>query len=242
MLIQQKQYAFAFVLCSLFAVCGVLAPAAEAQTDPQKITATTVADFDTFLDAHPSIEQDLKKNPSLLKDSNYLNSHIELKTFLTSHATVNTAADQNPQRLMNRLAEFEKSGKDIPKADLAAFDDFLDQHAALEKELRKNPSLLTNADYLANHQELKTFLAAHPALQQEISEHPRVVMKAERRFDRREVKLERKEAKLERKESQIEKQEANIERQEGNIERPQVKVENKIVRPPTAPPHGVGRK
>jgi hypothetical protein len=171
-------------------------------TTAKAATTTPIANFDAFLDAHPPIEKDLEKNPSLLKDSAYLAAHPELKTFLADHPNVAAQASNNPKELMKRLNKFERSGRDIPKADLAAFDKFMDQHEALEKQVRKDPTLLTNADFLAKNPDLKNFLAAHPNMQQEINEHPRVFMRAENRFehggaDRREDRIERQQAKLE---------------------------------------------
>ena len=142
-----------------------------------------IATFDTFLDAHPTIEQDLEKNPSLLKDSTYLAAHPELKTFLADNPKLAKQAAENPKAVIKHLDKFERSGKDISKADLAAFDDYMDKHSDLEKQVRKNPSLLTNADFLAKNPDLKTFLAAHPSMQQEINEQPRVFMKAENHYE-----------------------------------------------------------
>src|SRR5207245_2288938 len=42
------------------------------------ITETELQNFDQFLDSHPQIASDLKKNPSLIDDQNYLNSHPQL--------------------------------------------------------------------------------------------------------------------------------------------------------------------
>src|SRR5262245_54850700 len=149
----------------LLLIGGFQPQSVAAQTEPQKVNKTAITNFDAFLDAHPSIEQDLEKNPKLMNDPNYLASHQDLKNFLTSQPAIGAQATRNPRELMDRLEKFEKSGRDIPKADLKAFDDFLDKHPDMEKELRKNPSLLNDATYLGNHSELKSFLAAHPSTQ-----------------------------------------------------------------------------
>ena len=157
---------------------------------------TPIASFDTFLDANPSIEKDLKKNPSLLNDATYLANHPALKAFLNGNATVSAAATKDPKALMNRLERFEKSGRDIPKAELAAFDKFLDQNPSIEKDIHKDPSLLTNATYLANHPALQSFLAANPDIQQEVTEHPRAFMDAENGFEHHAEKIANTQAKV----------------------------------------------
>ena len=164
-------------------------PTTSTTTTSTTTTPTPIASFDTFLDANPSIEKDLKQNPSLLNDATYLANHPTLKAFLNGNATVSAAATKDPKALMNRLERFEKSGRDIPKAQLAAFDKFLDQNPSIEKDIRKNPSLLTNATYLANHPELQSFLAANPDIQQEVTEHPRAFMHAENGFEHHAEKI-----------------------------------------------------
>ena len=190
------------VVCALLAAGGLAVPPLHAQTTPTTTTPTPkptpVANFDTFLDANPAIEKDLKQNPSLLNDATYLSNHPELKAFLAANAGLSAAATNNPKALMKRVERFERSGRDIPKADLAAFDKFLDQHSAIAKDIRKDPSLLTNATYLANHPELKSFLTANPGIQQEIAEHPRAFVNAEHHFEHQENRIEHQQAKTER--------------------------------------------
>jgi len=197
---EQRLITFALA-CALVAGGGIAVPLVQAQTSASATVTTTkqapIANFDTFLDAHPAIEQDLEKNPSLINDATYQAKHPELKTFLANHTALSAAAAKNPKALMNRVERFEKSGRDIPKADLRAFDKFLDQHSPIEKDIRKDPSLLTNASYLKSHPELQSFLAAHPGIQQEITEHPRAFVNAENHFDHHENRVEHQQAKVE---------------------------------------------
>lgn len=44
-----------------------------------------LSDFDKFLDGHPSLVADLKRDPSLITDPSYLERHPELKQFLDAH-------------------------------------------------------------------------------------------------------------------------------------------------------------
>jgi phage-related protein len=168
------------------------------------ITRQELQNFDNFLDTHPNIEQDLKKNPKLLNDSNYLSAHPQLKQFLDTHPGVRAEAAENPRIFMNRERQFENSGRDIPVAEVRSLDAFLDNHSAIERELRKDPSLANNPDYLAKHPELKGYLDQHPLIRRELAENPRAVIRAEKRFDKAEikqVKAERKEERIERRDT-----------------------------------------
>jgi phage-related protein len=168
------------------------------------ITRQELQNLDNFLDTHPNIEQDLKKNPKLLNDSAYLSAHPELKQFLDTHPGVRAEASENPRIFMNRERRFENSGRDIPTAEARSFDNFLDNHSSIERQLRKEPSLANNTGYLAKHPELKGYLDQHPLIRQELAEHPRAVLRAERRIDKKEsaqAKAERREERIERSET-----------------------------------------
>ncbi len=179
------------------------------------ITRTELKNFDDFLDKHPAIEKDLQTNPSLANDATYLSAHSDLKTFLASHPGVRDEIQENPKQFMNRERGFEKSGKDIAPAELKNFDDFLDKHPAMDKELEKNPSLVNNADYLAKHPELKQFLADHPQIREDVREHPRAFMRRERKLDKKESKLDKRQQKeIEADRREDLREERRIERQE----------------------------
>jgi len=165
------------------------------------ITRQELQNSDGFLDAHPNIEQDLKKNPKLLNDATYLSVHPELKQFLDTHPGVRAEASENPRIFMNRERRFENSGRNIPVVEVKSFDAFLDSHSAIERELKKDPSLVNNADYLAKHPELKMYLDQHPLIRQELAQNPRAFIRAEKRFD----KQENRQVKAERREERIEK-------------------------------------
>src|SRR5213593_4047480 len=166
------------------------------------ITRQELQNLDNFLDTHPNIEQDLKKNPKLLNDPSYLAAHPELKQFLDTHPGVRAEAAEKPGVSMNRERQFDRSGRDITRQELQNLDNFLDTHPNIEQDLKKDPKLLNDADYLAKHPELKTYLDQHPLIRQELTKHPRAVLRAERRLDKKEfaqVKEERREERIERR-------------------------------------------
>jgi S1-C subfamily serine protease len=50
-------------------------------------------------------------------------------------------------------------------ADLRDFDKFLDDHPAIVPDLKRDPTLLVDPDYLADHPDLKRFMTAHPGFE-----------------------------------------------------------------------------
>lgn len=84
------------------------------------------------------------------------------------------------------------SEPDITRQEVAAFDRFLDQHPAIDRELRQNPSLVNDPAYLQRHPELGEFLQNHPRVREELRENPRQFMRRERRFERYEQRRHRR--------------------------------------------------
>ncbi len=72
---------------------------------------------------------------------------------------------------------------DTTRAELDRFDDFMDHHPAVAKDIRQNPSLLTDRSYLSSHKELADFMEDHPGVREEVRENPQAFMARERRFE-----------------------------------------------------------
>jgi len=53
--------------------------------------------------------------------------------------------------------------------ELKTFEKFLDDHPAIAADLKRDPSLIANQDYLAQHPELQQFLQSHPGMLQEMA-------------------------------------------------------------------------
>jgi hypothetical protein len=98
---------------------------------------------------------------------------------LAKPATAQNARPPAPQD--NRPAE-----GDINREELARFDQFLDNHRQIGEELRRDPSLVDNREYVDNHPDLRDYFRDHPTIREEIKSHPDAFMRAEERFDRRE--------------------------------------------------------
>jgi hypothetical protein len=56
-----------------------------------------MADFGGFLRSHNDVRIDLSKNPSVVKDQQYVQNHTELDAYLNAHPEVRTELMANPQ-------------------------------------------------------------------------------------------------------------------------------------------------
>ena len=91
---------------------------------------------------------------------------------------------------------YAQSTKPLPDTDttrqeLASFDQFLDSHRETAEQLRKDPSLVNNQEFLKSHPALQTYLQQHPQVSEEIKESPETFMRKENRFDRQEYNRDR---------------------------------------------------
>ncbi len=162
------------------------------------ITRGELLNLDRFLDTHSQIESDLRANPSLINDRAYISSHPELQQFLRTHPGVAEEARENPNRLVRREAAFDKSGRDITRGEVGRFDEFLDHHRQVDRDLRKNPNLINDPNYLAKHPGLQQWMQSHPAAAREMRENPKSFMRDERKWEKAERKHHRREARYER--------------------------------------------
>ena len=172
-------------------------------------THRELSNLDQFLDAHPEIAEQLRKDPSLVNDKRFVANHPELKEFLQSHSGVAQELSQNPDAFMRQEQRFDQRednrdrdfqgnqgfdrdrDRDTTRGQLASMDHFLDSHPEIAEQLRKDPSLVNNKDFVKSHPELQSYLQQHPAVRQEFSENPNAFMHQEQRFDRQEDRFGR---------------------------------------------------
>ena len=89
-------------------------------------------------------------------------------------------AQSTPAQQGNKPAQ----DTDINYGQLANFDNFLDKHRELAEQLRKNPSLVRDQDFVNSHPALRDYFRDNPDVREEIRENPELFMRAENRVDR----------------------------------------------------------
>ena len=63
------------------------------------------------------------------------------------------------------------------------FGEFLGGHSNINEQLSKNPSLVKNQEYMANHPELKDYLNQHPDVRQGLMQNPETFVKSSQQFN-----------------------------------------------------------
>ena len=163
-------------------------PETERNSNPD-LKRGEVASMDQFLDSHDQIERELRNNPSLINNVDYLNKHPELRAFLSSHQEVREEFTENPSLFMNREGQYERTefrgdtDRDMNQQDVATMDSYLDKHSDEARDLQAYPARVNDSDYLEHHKDLGSFLKKHPQVRAEFTENPRAFMGAESTFE-----------------------------------------------------------
>ena len=145
--------------------------------------------MDRFMDTHPEIAEQLRKDPSLVDNKEFVENHPALRDFLASHPGVREEYTQHPVAFMHDEERFDRredSGmhrdSDVTPAELSSFHEFLQGHGNIAGELSQNPALATNHEYLENHPELRDYLQTNPQVHQELAENPQSFLKSAQQF------------------------------------------------------------
>lgn len=92
---------------------------------------------------------------------------------------------KNQDQDRSRVSQGDRD-RDIDQADVKAFDQFLDSHPEVAKDLRGNPSLVDDQQFVSSHPGLKEFLESHPNIRKEIKAHPEAFMNKEKKYENHE--------------------------------------------------------
>jgi hypothetical protein len=189
-------YGFMLLMCGAVAF-GLAPTCAQSQTmapqtqDRDDMSRRQLAGFDNFLDSHPEVAEQLRKDPSLVNNREFVEGHGELQQYLQEHPEVREELSQNPKGFMREEQRFDRRedqtrDRDLTRGELANMDRFLDSHPEIAEQLRKDPSLVNDKTFVGNHPALQQFLADHPGVREEYKENPNAFMRQEQRFDRAE--------------------------------------------------------
>lgn len=156
--------------------------------DRDGITRGEVARMDQFLDSHPEIAEQLRKDPRLIDDDKWVAAHPAMQQFMTEHPELRQQFDQHPDAFMRDEDRFDRRED---RGEVARMDQFLDRHPEIAEQLRKDPKLIDDQKWVAAHPQLQQFMTDHPELRQQFDEHPYAFMRDENRYDRTEDRHDR---------------------------------------------------
>jgi len=149
------------------------------------ITRRDIADMDHFLDEHPEIAQQLRKDPSLIDNRGWVSDHPALQQYLQAHPQISATFRANPNLFMRDEERYDRetSDRNISRRDIVDMDRFLDAHPEIAEQLKKDPSLIDNKQWVANHPELQEYLKTHIDVSAAFRAHPDQFMRDEDRYN-----------------------------------------------------------
>ncbi len=156
-----------------------------------------MASFDRFLDSHREISEQVRRDPSLVDNEQFVKDHPALQTYLQDHQGVRDQLRDDPNAFVrgaDRDNRFEDNrGRNLGqnRQELASFNQFLNNHHEISEQVRKDPSLVDNDEFVKNHPDLQTYLQDHPEVRNQLRDNPNGLLQAEARSDNREGAMDR---------------------------------------------------
>lgn len=145
------------------------------------------ADFHRFMNSHPEIAEQVRKDPSLLDNRAFVKNHPALQAYYQDHTGIRGEVAQDPDAFMHRGDSFDRDfyarDRDVRDASLAEFQRFANSHREIADQLRKDPALINNRDFVNGYPELRAFLQQHPELTTQMRQNPIAFMQQENRFN-----------------------------------------------------------
>ena len=131
-----------------------------------------VAEFDRFLDSHQEIAEQLRKDPSLADNRQFLQTHPALQTYLQQQPGIRDQLRDNPNAFMRQEDAFDRDTRHDQDQRVASFKGFLDGHSDISKELSKDPTRVKDHDYVQKRPELEAYLNTHADVREQLMNNP----------------------------------------------------------------------
>lgn len=138
-------------------------PPAPPQSNSLPAVRRALREFDRFLDHHPLLEAQLRRNPQLIANKTCLEKYPELADFLHDNPAVADGLQVYPRYFINR-ALLQQANAPLSFRDLAPLRDLFQEEPKLEHTLLENPELIRDPTFLDAHQTLRACLDNHPVL------------------------------------------------------------------------------
>ena len=143
-------------------------------------------ELQTYLQDHPEFRETVRKDPDAFTradDDRYARNDNDARDRDTraDNDRDRDARRDNDNRYRQR--DTDDRDRDAHRDQLASFDRYLDSHRETAEQIRRDPSLVNNDEFLKNHPSLQTYLQQHPGVHEEFSQNPDAFMRREQRFE-----------------------------------------------------------
>lgn len=152
------------------AVTSVVIPASSMARDygQTRISEANLRSFQRYLDDHWETAQELYRDPDLINDRKYVRNHQALRDWLQDHPEAAREIRDNPRAVLwrERGRGSAETGRDDSSTTLTdrqrrSWDEFLDEHRAIARDLSHNPDLVNDTRYVHDHNPLDDWFHDH---------------------------------------------------------------------------------
>ena len=146
-----------------------------------------MASLDRFLDEHREIGEQVRKDPSLLENRDFVQNHPALESYLRDNPGVRDELRQDPNAFVQQDRDANlrdrvggEPDRDLNRADAVNFNRFLDGHREIAEQVRRDPTLCDNRDFVQNHPALQAYLEENPGVRDQLRQDPNAFMQQDR--------------------------------------------------------------
>ena len=143
------------------------------------LTQKEMEDRDKWLDKHKDIDRDLRMNPELVNDNDYLARHKDLRDFLAKAPDVRADFAARATASAN-VGINETAPSRLTPDERREIGRFFDKHKDIATDLRDHPDYMHDQKYLARHKDLRDFMRKNPRVREEMTENPSVLSASNR--------------------------------------------------------------
>jgi len=138
-------------------------PSLQSTPEARSAVRPALREFDRFLDHHPLLEDQLRRNAPLLFNAAFLRKNPELHDFLKANPKVADGLKIYPRYFLYR-GLLRQANAPLSFKDLGTIKELFQQQPKIELALTDSPELIRDREYLKSHPELHDFLVEHPDL------------------------------------------------------------------------------
>src|ERR1700721_1043391 len=150
--------------------------------DRDNISHRDIADMNAFLENHREVAEQLRKDPSLIDNRQGVADPPALQTYLKKHPQITDAFRSNSNLFMREDDRYNRQVNTINQKDLLDIHQFFDNHREIAEQLRKDPTLIDNRQWVADHPALEQYLHEHPQVSDAFRAHPDTFMRDEEHY------------------------------------------------------------
>lgn len=157
----------------------------EDQQDEPRMSTRDQRSFERYLNSNSQTARQLRQDPELIRDREFVRDHESLDDWLDSHANAAEALRANPHKYLGsdrvRQSSHERTTAYMSEQELRNFESFLDRNPETARRLYENPDLIKDRQFARNDPALNDWMDRNPQTADAIQANPHKFLWRERK-------------------------------------------------------------